>query len=152
VVVGGATIHRHGEEAFLATLDARGHATALPPPPGGSIHALAFDADGALVVAGASSIARIELDGARLVKDEPDDSMHARSIDALAALADGQVWGFASGLVARRRSNGAWSTLRAEASLTGAKLLAAASSGARVWAVHDDGRILLGRLAVGRSA
>ena len=150
IVVGGATIHRHGEEAFLATLDARGHATALPPPAGGSIHALAFDADGALVVAGASSIARIDLDGARLARDEPDDSMHARSIEALAALADGQVWGFAGGLVARRRSNGAWSTLRAEPSLAKAKLLAGASSGARVWAVHDDGRILLGRLAIAK--
>jgi hypothetical protein len=38
--------------------------------------------------------------------------------------------------------------MHSEPSLAPRRLLATAASGARVWAVHDDGRIVLGRLAL----
>ncbi|MGZ6094109.1 MAG: hypothetical protein ACXWUG_18905, partial [Polyangiales bacterium] len=57
------------------------------------------------------------------------------------------VWGFAAGTV-QRRVSGAWLQMHVDPSLASRRLLATAASGARVWAVYDDGRIVLGRLAL----
>ena len=148
-IVGGRTVDRRGDEAFLAQIDAQGRATALPPIPGPSVGALAVDADGGLIVAGPGGTARLDPDG-KLVPDVLDLSLRERSPDLLVALADGQVWGFSPGVVARRADDGGrWSVLRREPSLESTPVLAAAASGARVWAVHGDGRVLVGRLAIG---
>ncbi|MBI2393034.1 MAG: serine/threonine protein kinase [Deltaproteobacteria bacterium] len=144
LVAAGSTPDRRGDEAFLGSIDRFGRVAALPPLPGGSADVLAFDADGHLLVAGAEGTATIDARGARTIDERPP----AR-IEALVALPDGQVWGFAPGLAMRRSESGAFQIVHSERALRGSGLLALAASGARVWAVHEDGRVLMGRLSIG---
>ena len=162
LVVGGRTVAtagasspvrvRRGDEAFLSAIDPSGRVTALAPLPGASVSALAVDADGAIVVAGHGGVGRIDLSRAHLSLDAVDElegGVVAPAFEALVALADGQVWGFAGGLAARRFVDRRWRAIHVEPAVAGIPVLAAAASGARVWAVHADGRILSGRLAIG---
>ena len=149
LVIGGRTLDRRGDEAMLATVDGRGRVVALPPLPGRAIDALAIDADGEVIVSGPGGVGRIELDRAQLALDAiADDAPEGCVIEAVVALADGQVWGFAPGVVLRRGEARVWRVLRVEPSLVGTKVVSVAASGARVWVVHSDGRILAGRLSI----
>jgi len=144
VIAAGLTRDSRGEEAFVSAIDRHGRAVALPPLPGRSIDAVAFDSDGRLLLAGPDAVGAIDRNG-RLVTDERPPV----PIDALAALPDGQVWGFSPGVALRRSEGSAWQIVHAERSLRDKKVLAVAASGARVWAVHEGGRVLVGRLAIG---
>ncbi|MGZ3417339.1 MAG: protein kinase domain-containing protein [Polyangiales bacterium] len=141
LVVAGSTEGRR-DEAFVSAIDHHGRAFALPPIPGPSVDTLAFEEDD-LLLAGPEGVGRI--DGLRrVVLLDPAPTSPVASI---AALPDGQVWGFAAGTV-QRRVSGAWLQMHVDPSLASRRLLATAASGARVWAVYDDGRIVLGRLAL----
>ncbi len=143
VIAAGLTRDGRGEEGFVSAIDRRGRAVAMPPLPGRSVDAVAFDLDGRLLLAGPDAVGSIDRSG-RLVTDERPPI----GIAALLALPDGQVWGFAPGVAMRRSDVGAWQIVHADRSLREERLLAVAASGARVWAAHDDGRILIGRLAI----
>jgi serine/threonine protein kinase len=141
LVVGGSTEGRR-DEAFASAIDHHGRAFALPPLPGPSIDALAFEEDDVLL-AGPEGVGRI--DGLRrVVTLDPTPPV---PISSLVALPDGQVWGMSPGQV-QRRVEGSWLQMHSEPSLWSNRLLATAASGARVFAVHDDGRLVLGRLAL----
>lgn len=142
-LVAGGSEDDHGEQAFVSALDKHGRAAALPHLPGKSVDALAFDADGRVLLAGDGGAGAIDARGALGIDERPP----AR-IEAIAALPDGQVWGFAAGLAMRREPSGAWQLVHAERSLRERRVLGVSASGARVWAVHDDGRILMGRLSL----
>jgi serine/threonine protein kinase len=149
LVVGGSALDRRGPEAMVATIDRNGRVAALPPIPGPAVHALAVDADGNVVVAGPGGAGRIDLVRASLAVDDMASISPATAIDALVALADGQVWGFSCGVAMRRGTDRMWRRAHAEPALEKVPVLAAAASGARVWSVHQDGRVLAGRLMIG---
>jgi serine/threonine protein kinase len=164
LIVGGSTIDRRGREAFLASVDRAGRVTALPPIPGPSVGALAVDADGELLIAGPGGVGRLDLARGTLALDdvvslagEPTSPASSGSsgisrisgIERLVALPDGQAWGFASGLVLRRGGDHVWRKVHEEPACASSPVLAVAASGAHVWAVHRDGRVLAGWLAVG---
>lgn len=144
LVAAGSTPDRRGDEAFLGSIDRFGRVAALPPLPGTSADVLAFDADGHLLVGGPEGTASLDGRGGRTIDERPP-----APIEALVALPDGQVWGFAPGLAMRRSESGSFQIVHAERALRGNRLLSLAASGARVWAVHDDGRVLMGRLSIG---
>jgi len=149
LVVGGSALDRRGPEAMIATVDRAGRVAALPPIPGPAVHALAIDADGNVVVAGPGGAGRIDLARASLAVDDMASISPATAIDQLVALADGQVWGFSCGVAMRRGTDRMWRRAHAEPALEKVPVLAAAASGARVWSVHQDGRVLSGRLMIG---
>lgn len=142
-LIAAGSIDDRGEQSFVSALDRHGRVAALAPLPGRSVDAIGFDADGRVLVAGEGSAGMIDARGVLTIDERPP----AR-IEAIAALPDGQVWGFAAGLAMRREPNGTWQIVHAERALRERKILAVSASGARVWAVHDDGRILMGRLAL----
>ena len=149
LIVGGSTPGRRGDESFAAVVDTRGRIAALPPLPGPRVSAMALDADGALVVAGPGGVGSIDPDRSRIMLDVLDDSVpDSCAIEALVALPDGQVWGFAPGVVLRRGWDRRWRPLKIEPSLAATPVVAVAASGARVWSVHADGRVLAGRLSL----
>ena len=149
LIVGGRTPGRRGDESFAAVVDVRGRIAALPPLPGPGVSAMAIDADDALVVAGPGGIGLIDPDRSRIVLDVLDESVpEGCAVEALVALADGQVWGFAPGVVLRRGWDRRWRPLKIEPSLATTPVVAVAASGARVWSVHADGRVLAGRLSL----
>ncbi len=145
LIAAGSADDARGEEAFVAALDRLGQATAWPPLPGRTVHAIAWDADGGLLLAGPEGTATI-LRGARSLEDRPP-----AEVQAIVALPDGQVWGFAPGFAMRRNADGVYQIVHVDRALRERRVLALAASGARVWAVHDDGRVLMGRLALDAS-
>jgi serine/threonine protein kinase len=161
LIVGGATIDRRGREAFLASVDRAGRVNALPPIPGPAVSALALDAEGDLLIAGPGGVGRLDLARGTLALDDvvsiPAGTAGAAgsgargggAIERLVALPDGQAWGFAPGLALRRGGDHVWRRVHEEPACAGSQVLAVAASGAHVWAVHHDGRVLAGWLAVG---
>ncbi len=145
-IIAGSALSARADEAYVALVDGRGRLTALPPLPGGAIHALAIDADGSLLATGPGGIGHIDATRAHLTLEEVDAAEDDLLPEALVALADGQVWGFAPGLVYARGEDRVWRIVRREPSLQRTALLAATASGARVYAVHADGRVLAGTM------
>lgn len=86
---------------------------------GRSIHDLALDAVGRLVVGG-------------------------HDVERVCALPDGRVFGFSAGTVRERRADGSFALQHREEGLVQAPLRAAIATGARVYLVHADGRVLRG--------
>lgn len=99
-------------------VDRRGKVTPLALD-GRSIHDLALDAVGRLVVSG-------------------------RDVERVCALPDGRVFGFSPGTVRERRSDGSFVRLHQHDALVEQPLRAAIATGARVYLVHADGRVLRG--------
>lgn len=145
IIAAGSNADSRGQEAFVTMIDKHGRPAALPPLPGSAIDAIALDAEGRLLLAGPDGAGSIDARSTLTIDERPP----AR-IEAIAALPDGQVWGFGAGLALRREPSGAWQIVHSERSLRDCRVLAVSASGARVWAVHDDGRILMGRLALER--
>jgi len=100
------------------SVDRRGRVTPLTLD-GRSIHDLAVDAAGRLVVTG-------------------------HEVERVAALPDGRVFGFGAGTVRERGADGAFALLHREPSLVDQPLRAAIATGARLYLVHGDGRLLRG--------
>lgn len=142
VIAAGSNDDPRGKESFVTMFDKRGRPAALPPLPGTSVDTMAFDVEGRLLLAGPEGAGSIDAKNTLTIDERPP----AR-IDAIAALPDGQVWGFGAGL-ALRRDAGKWQIVHSERSLREQRVLAVSASGARVWAIHDDGRILMGRLSL----
>lgn len=141
LVAAGSAPDFRGDEAFVGAIDRFGRVAALPPLPGPLVSAVAFDADGRLLLAGPEGTATIDTRGVLTIDDRPP-----AAVEALTALPDGQVWGFAPGFAMRRNETGVFQIVHVERQLREQRLLALSASGARVWAVHDDGRVLMGRL------
>jgi eukaryotic-like serine/threonine-protein kinase len=143
VVAAGSNDETRGKESFVTMFDKHGRPAALPSLPGPTVDSMAFDAEGRLLLVGPDGAGAIETRGSLTIDERPP----AR-IDAIAALPDGQVWGFGAGLTLRRDAAAAWQIVHSERALRERRVLSVSASGARVWAIHDDGRILSGRLAL----